>query len=80
MQRNRGEKRIGKNKASGGYGIAAKLLKILKDTAALNMSANLKNSAVAAGMDQFSSQSQRRAMPKNVQTTIQLHLFHMLAR
>ena len=80
MQRNRGKKRIGKNKASGGYGIAAKLLKILKDTAALSMSANLKNSAVAPGMDQFSSQSQRRAMPKNVQTTIQLHSFHMLTR
>ena len=28
----------------------------------------------------FSFQSQRRAMPKNVQTTIQLHLFHMLVR
>ena len=80
MQRNRGKKRIGKNTASGGYGIAAKLLKILKDTAALSMSANLKNSAVATGMDQFSSQSQRRAMPKNVQTTIQLHSFHMLTR
>ena len=30
--------------------------------------------------DQFSFQSQRRAIPKNVQTTIQLHSFHMLAR
>ena len=29
---------------------------------------------------QFSFQSQRRAMPKNVQTTAQLHSFHMLAR
>jgi len=29
---------------------------------------------------QFSSQSQRRAMPKNVQTTAQLCSFHMLAR
>ena len=28
----------------------------------------------------FSFQSQSRAMPKNVQTTIQLHLFHMLVR
>ena len=36
------------------------------------MSANLKNSAVATG--------QRRAMPKNVQTTIQLCSFHVLAR
>ena len=29
---------------------------------------------------QFSLQSQRRALPKNVQTTAQLHSFHMLAR
>ena len=31
------------------------------------------------GKGQFSSQSQRRAMPKNVETTAQLHSFHMLA-
>ena len=30
--------------------------------------------------DQFSFQSQRRAIPKNVQTTIQLCSFHMLAK
>ena len=30
------------------------------------------------GKGQFSFQSQRRAMPKNAQTTIQLHSFHML--
>ena len=29
---------------------------------------------------QFSFQSQRRVMPKNVQTTIQLYSFHMLIR
>ena len=32
------------------------------------------------GKGQFSFQSQRRIMPKNVQTTAQLHSFHMLAR
>ena len=32
------------------------------------------------GKGQFSSQSQKRAMSKNVQTTAQLHSFHMLAR
>ena len=32
------------------------------------------------GKSQFSFQSQRRAMPKNVQTTTQLHSFHMLAK
>ena len=32
------------------------------------------------GKGQFSLQFQRRAMPKNVQITIQLHSFHMLAK
>ena len=32
------------------------------------------------GKRQFSFQSQRRAMPKNVQTTVELYSFHMLAR
>ena len=31
------------------------------------------------GKGQFTFQSQRREMPKNVQTTVQLHSFHMLA-
>ena len=44
------------------------------------MPANLKNSAVAAGLENmFSFQSQGRAMSKNVQTTTQLHLSHTLA-
>ena len=37
------------------------------------------SSSHRAGKGQFSLQSQRRAMPKNVQTTIQLPSFHMLA-
>ena len=32
------------------------------------------------GKSQFSFQFQRRAVPKNVQTTVQLHSFHILAR
>ena len=32
------------------------------------------------GKGQFSFQSQRKAMPKNVQTTAQLHTFHTLAK
>ena len=32
------------------------------------------------GKGQFSFQSQRKAMPKNVQTTAQLHSSHMLAK
>ena len=41
------------------------------------MSANLENSAVATGLEKGQSafQSQRRAMPKNVQTTVQLCSF-----
>ena len=45
------------------------------------MPTNLKNSAVATGLEKvFSFQSQRKAVPKNVQTTTQLHAFHMLAK
>ena len=47
------------------------------------MPANLENSevaTVATGKSQFSFQSQRNTMPKNIQTTIRLHSFHMLAR
>ena len=32
------------------------------------------------GKGQFSFQSQRKAMPKNVQTIVQLHSSHMLAK
>ena len=39
------------------------------------MPANLENSAVATGPE-FSFQSQRKAMPKNAQTTTQLHSSH----
>ena len=43
------------------------------------MPANLENSAVATtGKGQISFQSQRKAMPKNAQTTAQLHSSHML--
>ena len=69
-------------KDGGDDGIPVELFKILKDdavSAALNMPANLENSAVATGLG-FSFQSQRKAMPKNAQTTIQLHSSHMLAK
>ena len=38
------------------------------------------SSGYRTGKCQFSFQSQRKAMPKNVQTTTQSHLFHMLAK
>ena len=42
----------------------------------------MENSAVATGLEkgQFSFQSQRKAMPKNAQTTAQLYSFHMLIK
>ena len=46
------------NKASGGDGIPVELLQVLKDdavkSAALNMSANLENSAVVTGLEKIS--------------------------
>ena len=73
------------NKASGGDGISVELLQILKgccESVALNMPANLKNSAVATGLEKisFHSKSQRKAMPKNAQTTSQLHSSHTLVK
>ena len=45
------------------------------------MPANLENSAVDTELEKvFSFQSQRKAMPKNAQTTSQLHSFHTLAK
>ena len=47
------------------------------ESAALNMPANLENnSGHRTGQGQFSFQSQREAMPKNAQTTTQLHSSH----
>ena len=42
----------------------------------------LENSAVATRLEKvsFHSKSQKKAMQKNVQTTSQLHSFHMLAK
>ena len=73
------------NKASGGVRIPPELFQILKDDAVKVLHSitppNLENSAVArTGKGQFSFQSQRKAVPKNVQTTAQLHSFHMLAK
>ena len=43
--------------ANGGDRIPAKLFKILKDDAALNMPTNLENSAVATGLEKVSFNS-----------------------
>ena len=52
--------KITMNKASGGEGIPVQLFQILKDdavSATLNMPANLKNSAVATGLENVSFHS-----------------------
>ena len=45
------------NKASGGDRIPVELFQILKDDTALNMPANLENSAVATGLENVSFHS-----------------------
>ena len=76
---------ITRNKASRGDRIAVELFQILKDdaveSAALNMSANLANSAVATGLEKVSFHlSFKETIPKNVQTTTQLHSSHTLVK
>ena len=73
------------NKASGGDGTPAELFQILKDDAVKVLHSICQQiwktqQWPRTGKDQFSFQSQRKAMPKNVQTTIQLHSFHTLAK
>ena len=72
------------NKTSGGDIIPAELFQILKDDVkvlhSISQQIGKLSSGHRTGKSQFSFQSQRRAMPKNVQTTAQLHSFHMLAR
>ena len=69
------------NKASGGDGIPVELFQILKDNAVKVLHSICqqiwKTSAVVTGLEKsVFIQSQRKAMPKNVQTTTQLHSSH----
>ena len=73
------------NKASGGDGIPVELFQILKEDAmkVLHSICQLiwkTHQWPRAGKGQFSFQSQRKAMPKNAQTTAQLHSSHTLAK
>ena len=73
------------NKASGDDGIPVELFQILKDDAVKVLHSICSkfgklNSGYRTGKGQFSFQSQRKARPKNVQTTAQLHLSHTLAK
>ena len=73
------------NKASGGDGIPAELFQILKDDAVKVLHSVCQKIWKTQQWPKdwrksISFQYQRRAMPVNVQTTAQLHSFHMLAR
>ena len=73
------------NKASGGDGIQVELFQILKHDAVKVLPQYASkfgklSSGHRTGKVQFSFQSQRKAMPKNAQTTAQLHSFHTLVK
>ena len=73
------------NKASGGDGIPVEVFQILKDDAvkvlhSIWQQIGKLSSENRTGKGQFSFQSQRKAMPKNAQTTTQLHSSHTLVK
>ena len=73
------------NKASGGDGIPPELFQILKHDAVKVLHSVCQqiwktHSGHRTGKGQFSFQSQRMAMPKNAQTTAQLHSSHSLVK
>ena len=73
------------NKASGGDGTPVELSQILKDDAVKVLGSICQqiwklSSGHRTGKGQFSFQSQRKTMPKNAQTTTQVHSSHMLVK
>ena len=73
------------NKASGGDGISVELIHILKDDAVKVLHSICQQTWKTQQWPQdwkcqFSFQSQRKAMPKNAQTTVQLHSSHTLVK
>ena len=77
--------RITTNKDSGSDGIPVELFQILKDDAVKVLHSICQQiwktqQWPQAWKSQFSSQSQRRAVPKKFQTITQLHSFHTLAK
>ena len=73
------------SEASGGDGIPVELFQILKGDAVKILHSICQHiwklsSGHRTGKGQFSFQSQRKAMPKNAQTTARLHSSHMLAK
>ena len=78
--------RIITNNASGGDGILVELFKILKDDVVKVLHIiyqqiwKTQHSGQRTGKGQFSFQSQRKAIPKNAQTTTQSHSSHTLVK
>ena len=73
------------NKASGGDGIPVELFQILKDDAMKVLHSICQQiwktqQWPGTRKGQFSFQSQKKAMPKNVQSTAQLQSSHMLVK
>ena len=73
------------NKASGDDGIPVELFQILNDDAVKVLHSICQQiwktrQCHRTGKGQFSFQSQRKAMPKNAQTTTQLHSSHTLVK
>ena len=68
------------NKASRGDGIPAELFQMLKDDAVKVLHSVCKQIWKTQQWPQFLFQSQRKAMPKNTQTTAQLHSSHTLVK
>ena len=73
------------NKASGGDGIPVELFQILKDEAVKVLHSICQQIWKTQqwpqdSKSQFLFQSQRKAMPKNAQTTTQLHSSHTLLK
>ena len=78
-------KSMSMNKTSGGDGIEAELFQVLKDDAVKVLHSIYQQicktqSGHRTGKDPFSFQSQRKAMPKNIQTTTRLHSFNTLPK
>ena len=77
--------RLTMNKARGCDGIPVELLQILKDDAvkvlhSICQQIRKLSSGHRNEKGLFSFQSQRKAMPKNVQTTKQFHSSHLLVK
>ena len=73
------------NKTSGSDGIPVELFQILKDDAvkvlhSICQQSGKLGSGHRTGKGQFSFQPQRKAMPKNAQTTAQLYSSHTLSK